>query len=227
MTTSHPHRAWWAALLALAASCASPAPPTPAGLVGEWARVEDALPPIHLTVVDEGQTLGARLRLSGRDARGTATLDGSRLQLSLDGGASQIDGELISDSELRLRFGPRVYTLRRVRSDVTAAQGATDGHVRAVVEPDALRVTNLTNGPIAFTVYDRMRLAVRSSTIDPCMESPAAQCLSIAVGATRRVPFDAAIDWSERSAELAVRYWPAESPSSYPENARVLVVPLR
>jgi hypothetical protein len=218
-----------ALLLILTAGCARPAAPTPAGIVGEWVRVEDALPPIHLTLFEQGRTLGARLRLSGREAHGTAVLEGVRLHLSLDDGASEIVGELISDSELRLQLGSeaRTYTLRRSQPDASTTPTVTDGAVRVVVEPGGLGITNLTNGMLAFTVYDRRRLLVRSSDRDPCMESPTAQCPSIGAGATRRVPFDAVIDWSERSAELAVRYWPAESISSYPRNARVLVVPLR
>jgi hypothetical protein len=215
-------------LMLLCAACAGAPAATPADLAGRWSRGEDAFPPVDLTLTDEGSTLGARLQLSGRDAQGTARIDGSRLLITLDGGRSEMEGEIAAD-EIRLRFGHDglVYPLRRAVPESPAAGRAADDRIEVAVQDRSLRVTNRTTSTIAFSAYDRMRLLTRASIIDPCMESPTRLCASVEPGATRAVPLDEVIGYRMGSTELSVRYWRVAEQAGYPANAKELVVRVR
>jgi heat shock protein HslJ len=83
-------------------------------VAGEWEKREETLPPIHLTLRVERDTLRARLRLSGSESTGMATFDGRHLRLALDG-RPPMRAELVSATELLLRFTAdgEVYRLRR------------------------------------------------------------------------------------------------------------------
>lgn len=89
--------------------------PGPEQMTGDWEKQEQTLPPIHLRLWLERDTLRARLRLSGSESIGTARLDGRELRLILSGRAEQFTGTLISPNELELRFGRggRTYRLRK------------------------------------------------------------------------------------------------------------------
>jgi len=94
-------------IAALSAGCSDPAAPvTPANIVGEWWKVDDALPSVNLSITRDGSRLHARLRLSGVEANGTATVDGRRLTLALQGRAEPMLGEVVSDTQLDLQLAP-------------------------------------------------------------------------------------------------------------------------
>ena len=97
-------------------ACRAPALPGPEQVTGEWEKQEQTLPPIHLRLWLERDTLRARLRLSGSESTGTATFDGRELHLALSG-REPLTGQLISPDELELRFssGARAYRLRRTK----------------------------------------------------------------------------------------------------------------
>ena len=95
------------------------APVTSANIVGEWAKIDNSLPPVNLSITREGSGLHARLRLSGVEANGTATVDGRRISLALQQNAEAILGEraqrlfsldleaqLVSDTEMDLQLTP-------------------------------------------------------------------------------------------------------------------------
>jgi hypothetical protein len=94
-------------VLALAACNGSPTPNGPtlrvADVVGQWTKVEESLPPIDLLLTRDGTIVRARLRLSGSESNGTATIDGSQLTLRFPD-RSDIAGKLLSESELELQF---------------------------------------------------------------------------------------------------------------------------
>src|SRR5262245_60902997 len=90
---------------ALSAGCSYPAAPvTPANSVGEWWKVDDALPWVNLTITRDGSRLHARLRLSGVEANGTANVEGRRLTLALQGRAEAMIGDVVSGTELDLQL---------------------------------------------------------------------------------------------------------------------------
>ena len=91
--------------------------PDSARVTGEWEKEEQTLPPIHLRLWLERDTLRARLRLSGSESFGIGTFDGRTLRLDLSGRAQPIRAELVSENELELRLaeGTDAYRLRRKR----------------------------------------------------------------------------------------------------------------
>jgi hypothetical protein len=72
-------------------------------ITGEWEKQEQTLPPIHLSLWVERDTLRARLRLSGSESFGTAKLDGRALHLDLSG-REQLTAKLVSTNQLELRL---------------------------------------------------------------------------------------------------------------------------
>lgn len=86
-----------------------------AQLAGDWEKEEQTLPPIHLRLWLDGDSLRARLRLSGSESFGVARFDGRALRIDLSGRAEPLLGELIATNELELRLtrGARGYLLRR------------------------------------------------------------------------------------------------------------------
>jgi heat shock protein HslJ len=84
-----------------------------AQVTGEWEKEEQTLPPIHLRLWVERDTLRARLRLSGSESFGIASFDGRALRLDLSGRARPLEAELVAPNELELRLGARGYRLRR------------------------------------------------------------------------------------------------------------------
>jgi hypothetical protein len=100
---------------ALAAGCNdTSAPVTPVNIVGEWAKMDNALPPVNLSITRDGSGLHARLRLSGVEANGTATVDGRRVTLALQGRTDAMLGEVVSDTELDLQLAPgQSYRLQK------------------------------------------------------------------------------------------------------------------
>ncbi len=91
--------------------------PDSARVTGEWEKEEQTLPPIHLRLWLERDTLRVRLRLSGSESFGTGTFDGRTLRLDLAGRAGPISAQFTSADELELRFaeGTDAYRLRRKR----------------------------------------------------------------------------------------------------------------
>ena len=102
-------------LAALSAGCKDSAgPATTANIVGEWTKMDNALPPVNLSIARDGAGLHARLRLSGVEANGTATVDGRRVTLALQGHAEATLGEIVSDTELDLQLAPgATYRLQK------------------------------------------------------------------------------------------------------------------
>ena len=93
--------------LALAACNGSSTPNGPtlrvADVVGQWIKVEKSLPPIDLLLSRDGDVVRARLRLSGIEANGTATIDGTQVTLRFPDRVD-IVGKFLSESELELQF---------------------------------------------------------------------------------------------------------------------------
>ena len=90
------------------------ASPRAEDITGDWEKLENTLPPIQLRLWVERDTLRARLRLSGSESIGTATIVGRELRLTLAGRTEQLTGELVSPNELELHFPrPSSYRLRR------------------------------------------------------------------------------------------------------------------
>ena len=211
-------------------SCARPTPTIrPMDVAGSWARPGDAFPPVNLTLTDSGQSLLARLQLSGTDARGRAVLDGNRLRVTLDERPGEITGEFISATELRLQFHSVAAPYTLYRTDYRADSDrfdAADGSLGITVKPDGLHVLNLTDSTFAWTAYDRQSLLVRSTDRDPCMESPVAQCPSLEPRMIKLIPLSAVIGHARGTREIALRYWATDRTSEYPRAARVLVVRL-
>ena len=96
-------------LIALvAAACQRPAAPATArvdDIAGQWLKLEKSLPPVDLTLTRTGDELRARLRLSGIEAFGTATLDGTQLRIKFGDQAEPLVGELVSSTEMTLKIG--------------------------------------------------------------------------------------------------------------------------
>jgi hypothetical protein len=97
------------ALIALiAAACQRPAAPAASrvdDIAGQWLKLEKSLPPVDLTLTRTGDVLSARLRLSGREAFGTATLDGTQLRIKLDDQVEPLIAEVVSSVEMTLKIG--------------------------------------------------------------------------------------------------------------------------
>jgi hypothetical protein len=118
-------RSWVAATCVLLSLACSQPPesrqpagaPDAARVTGDWEKEEQTLPPIHLRLWLERDTLRARLRLSGSESFGTGTFDGRTLRLYLSGRAGPLEADLVSANELTLRFGEGTdaYRLRRKR----------------------------------------------------------------------------------------------------------------
>jgi hypothetical protein len=97
-----------AVAIALAAvTCNGPASTSlrAADVVGSWSRPGDAFPPVNLRLTDSAGSLHARLRLSGTERLGSATLSGKQLRLVFEGSESTTTGEFVSSGELRIQFG--------------------------------------------------------------------------------------------------------------------------
>src|SRR5688572_28199449 len=84
-------------------------------VTGDWEKEEQTLPPIHLRLWLERDTLRARLRLSGSESFGTGTFDGRMLRLDLADRAQPLRGELLSVDELELRFTGSADAYRLLR----------------------------------------------------------------------------------------------------------------
>ncbi len=84
-------------------------------VVGEWEKVEQTLPPVHLRLWLDRDILRARLRLSGRELHGTATFNGTDLQVDLGQRGERLTGVLVKEGELEVRLSPRstAYRLRK------------------------------------------------------------------------------------------------------------------
>jgi hypothetical protein len=90
----------------IAVACQRPAAPRVVDdIAGDWQKLEKSMPPIDLTLTRTGSDLRARLRLSGRESFGTATLDGTHLRIKLDDQMEPLTGELLSNVELTLKLG--------------------------------------------------------------------------------------------------------------------------
>jgi len=90
------------------AACQRPVGPRVDDVAGDWLKLEQSLPPVDLTLTRSGSELRARLRLSGRESFGTATLDGTKLRITLEGQTEPLVGEFVSNVELTLEFGSSV-----------------------------------------------------------------------------------------------------------------------
>ena len=88
----------------IAVACQRPVAPRSDDIAGDWLKLEKSMPPVSLTFTQTGSDLRARLRLSGRESFGTATLDGTHLRIKLDDQAEPLLGELLSDVELSLKL---------------------------------------------------------------------------------------------------------------------------
>ena len=88
----------------IAVSCQRPVAPGSADIAGDWLKLDKSMPPVWLTFTREGSDLRARLRLSGREAFGTATVSGTHLRIKLDDQTEPLLGELVSDAELTLKL---------------------------------------------------------------------------------------------------------------------------
>jgi hypothetical protein len=73
-------------------------------VVGQWIKVDKSLPPIDLLLTRDGDIVRARLRLSGSESNGTATVDGSEVTLRFPDRSNPIVGKFLSESELELQF---------------------------------------------------------------------------------------------------------------------------
>jgi hypothetical protein len=63
-------------LLIVLDSCVKTPAPVGDEILGEWEKQDDLLPPINLVLSREGTTILGRLRLSGREANGIASVEG-------------------------------------------------------------------------------------------------------------------------------------------------------
>ena len=88
----------------IAVGCQRPVAPRTTDIAGDWFKLEKSMPSVNLTFTRTGSDLRARLRLSGRESFGTATLDGTHLRIKLDDQAEPLLGELLSDVELSLKL---------------------------------------------------------------------------------------------------------------------------
>ena len=86
-------------------------------VVGEWEKIEQTLPPIHLRLWLDRDTLRARLRLSGRESHGTATFDGANLQVDLGQRGGRLTGVPVKADELEVRLPPGSTAYRLKKRD--------------------------------------------------------------------------------------------------------------
>jgi hypothetical protein len=102
-------------LIATIVSCNGVGTPNTQDVVGEWERPVDSLPPINLVLTPEGSALRARLRLSGVERFGQATIDSEALRIRFDDGGA-LDGRFTSATELIVQFpsNGRSYRLRKL-----------------------------------------------------------------------------------------------------------------
>ena len=82
----------------VAASACTNKVPTDAEVLGEWEKEDDSLPPVNLLLSKEGSQLKARVRLSGVELNGIATLTENELRLTFQG-RDDITGEFESGLE--------------------------------------------------------------------------------------------------------------------------------
>jgi hypothetical protein len=101
-------------LVLVLTSCGSSPAPNADELLGEWEKPDNLLPPINLVLSANNGRIDARLRLSGVEANGTATLLDGHLRLTFPDRRDMV-GELISKNELRLRLDAAgsEYVLRK------------------------------------------------------------------------------------------------------------------
>jgi len=83
-------------------------------VLGEWEKEDNSLPPIHIVLSRDGTRILARIRLSGVDLNGMATLDGNQLLMRFDG-REEITGTFSSRNLLNLRLGERDVLLVKRR----------------------------------------------------------------------------------------------------------------
>ena len=103
-----------ALLIAAMASCEPVHTPSPETVVGEWERPTESLPPINLVFTSDASELRARLRLSGVERHGRATITGTTLRIAFDDGGV-LDGSFTSRTQMILTFGSsgRTYMLQK------------------------------------------------------------------------------------------------------------------
>ena len=103
-----------ALLIAAIASCNPASTPSPETVVGEWEVPTGSFPPINLVLTPEASELRARLRLSGVERHGHATITGTTLRIAFDDGVV-LDGRFTSRTQLILSFGSsgRTYRLQK------------------------------------------------------------------------------------------------------------------
>lgn len=101
--------------MAFVLACSGNLAPTTDEVLGEWEKQDDKLPPISLTLARDGGGVRVRLRLSGVEVHGTATVDGRSLRVTLPN-RPELVGEFQSRTELTLRFeagGPTYLLAKR------------------------------------------------------------------------------------------------------------------
>jgi hypothetical protein len=90
------------------AACQRPVAPGVDDVAGNWLKLEKSMPPVDLTLTRSGTDLRARLRLSGRESFGTATIDGTNLRIAFEDQTEPLVGEFASNVELTLKLGSPV-----------------------------------------------------------------------------------------------------------------------
>jgi hypothetical protein len=83
--------------------CGSGVTPSVDEAIGEWEKTDNLLPPIRLVLSKNDGHILARLRLSGVEANGTATVSDGKLRLRFPN-RQDIVGEFSSKNELKLRL---------------------------------------------------------------------------------------------------------------------------
>ena len=78
----------------------------PDDVLGEWEKQDEFLPPINLILSRDETRLLVRLRLSGVDLRGSATLEDNELRLELPN-REPINGVFTSKETLKIRVDDR------------------------------------------------------------------------------------------------------------------------
>jgi hypothetical protein len=101
-------------LVLVLTSCESSPAPSADDAIGDWEKQDNLLPPINFVLSGNNGRIDARLRLSGVEANGTATLVDGQLRLRFPD-RQDVVGQLISKNEMRLRLngaGPE-FVLRK------------------------------------------------------------------------------------------------------------------
>jgi len=79
-------------------------------IIGEWRKQDNKLPPVNLLLTSEGVGLRARLRLSGRELFGRATVQGYDLHIRFDedssGSRGVLNGRFDSKTHLVVHLEP-------------------------------------------------------------------------------------------------------------------------